>query len=141
MDENLNQGDYSAASVSQILVQLIDVEPLYRAAEVQLEEFKRTGPPARSAVFAGVEDLADYNNQRAAYEKKLEQLERQYHERFQERSAAQLEVENILPPETSIVHEHQGKYYNIQRDGAGRLAVRPMSIDEYHRLRQRPPPF
>ena len=92
-------------------------------------------------MFEDVQALANYSNEFSEYQRILERLTMEYQERKQEYEAAQEEVADFLPAGKSIVHEYQGEYYDIKRDGAGRLTVRRMNIEEYQRRRQRPRAF
>jgi hypothetical protein len=130
MDEH--QEAHSAGSISRSLTRLIEAWTFAREAKSRLERLQRSGPPAyRLAEFEDVQTLADYNNQRAEFQRILERLTTKYEDHQREYKNAEEEVTAILPVRKSIVHDYQGEHYSIWRDGEGLVHLRPMSPEEF----------
>ena len=130
--------DHTSRSISNLLTRLLEAHTLTSEAKGRLDQFRaHAAPPApASEEFRDVQALADFTNQRARFQRELDQLtvEHQVHlQRYEDEKGA---VAAILPPGTSIVHDYQGEHYFIRRDGTGRFEVRPMTPEEYDR-RQR----
>jgi hypothetical protein len=138
MDEPFEH-EHTSLSIQSLLTRLLEAQTRASEAEGQLDTFRvRTAPAPASAEFKDVQALAHYVNQRARYQRELDQLTAEYQEHLQKYEDVKGAVAAILPPGTSIVHDYQGGHYQISHTPGRRVEVRQLTHDEYLLRQQRP---
>ena len=120
-EEYFEREQHSGRHISELLDELIVALYEQRARQRRLYDFKATRrAPRPSQVFENVNALAEYNNDKAHYERELETITNQ--KEAADEMVAKLEsgVKSVLPANSAVMHTYGGKEAELQ----GRYAIR-----------------
>lgn len=120
-EKHFEREPHSGRHISELLDDLIAALYEQRARQRRLYDFKASRrAPRPSQVFEDANALAEYNNDKARYERELEAITSQ--KEAADETVAKLEsgVKSILPVNSAVIHTYGGKEAELQ----GRYAIR-----------------